>query len=153
MNTKIHAYFVFSSAVILFVTGAAKLFSALGAAQALDQPDSLLSLSHRHIFMIMGGLELGLSAFLLMSRNPKMQLALVAWLATNLLVYRIGLWWISAPDLCNCLGNLNQYLPVSPRILNVAALTALGWLLVGSYTLMITGRRDHPAEVCPEPVS
>jgi hypothetical protein len=150
---KPQAFFIFSAAVILFITGAAKLFTALGAAGALDQPDSLLILSHRHIFLLMSGLELGLSAFLLMGRNTKMQLALVAWLATNFLMYRIGLWWIGAPDLCNCLGNLNQYLPVSPRILNAAALVALGWLLVGSCTLMITGRRDSPVEVCPEPVS
>ena len=77
---------------------------------------------------------------------------LIAWLATNFLAYRIILWWMGAPNLCNCLGSLNQYLPVSPRVLNIAAFTALGWLLVGSYGLMIIERRNRPAEVYAEPV-
>jgi hypothetical protein len=150
MNNRIQARFVDSVAVILFITGATKFISALGAAQTLDEPDSLLILSHRHIFFLMSALELGLSAYLLMGRNTKMKLALVAWLATNFLVYRIGLWWMGAPNLCNCLGNLDQFLPLSPLFLNIAALASLGWLLAGSYALMIIEWCNRPAEVCVE---
>jgi hypothetical protein len=150
MNNRIQACFVQSAAVILFITGAAKFISALGAAESLDQPDSLLILTHRHIFFLMSGLELGLSAYLLMGGNTKLKLALLAWLATNFLVFRIGLWWMGAPNLCNCLGNLDQFLPLSPGILNFGAFAALGWLLIGSYALMIIEWRNRPAEVCAE---
>jgi len=106
MNKKIQERFIYSAAVILFITGAAKLVSSLGAAETLDHPDSLLILSHRHILLLLSMVELGLSAFFLLGRNAKMKIALIAWLATNFLMYRVGLWWMGAPNLCNCLGNL-----------------------------------------------
>jgi hypothetical protein len=152
MSRRLQSPFLHSAAVILFLTGMAKLFSVLGTAAALEEPDALLGLSHRHIFILLGGLELALSAFLLMGRSPQVKLALVAWLATNFLVYRLGLWSMGAPNLCNCLGNLNDYLPVSPRTLNAAAFAALGWLLAGSYTFLIAAWRNRPVEVCPEPL-
>jgi hypothetical protein len=152
MNNRIQSRFIYSAAIILFITGAAKLISAFGAAQVLDQADSLLILKHRYVLFFMSGTELGLSAFLLMGRNSKIKLSLIAWLGTNFLMYRIGLWWMSAPNLCNCLGNLNEYLPISPRILNLVAFTALGWLLIGSYALMILGWRNRPVEVRLKPI-
>jgi hypothetical protein len=47
MNNRIQSRFIYSAAIILFITGAAKLISAFGAAQVLDQADSLLILKHR----------------------------------------------------------------------------------------------------------
>jgi hypothetical protein len=82
-----------------------------------------------------------------MGRSLNLKLALVAWLATNFLSYRIGLWWMSAPNLCNCLGNLNQYLSVSPRVLNAAGFAALGWMLIGSYALMLAEWGDRPVKI------
>ena len=153
MIKRIQSFFIYSAAIILFIAAAAKLLSATGSAQALDASDSVLYLSHRHIFLLAGGLELVMSAFLLMSRKAKTQLALIAWLAANFLVYRIGLWWMGAPNLCNCLGNLDDYLPISPEVLNATALASLTWLLIGSWTFLILGRRKQPVEVLPEIIS
>ena len=149
MAKRTQNIFIFSAAIILFIAAAAKMLSATGSAQALDAPDSVLSLSHRHLFLLEGGLELVLSAFLLMSRNSKTQTALIAWLATNFLVYRLGLWWMGAPNLCNCLGNLDDYLPLSPRFINAVAYASLAWLLIGSWTFLLFGRKQ-PMEVSPE---
>ena len=150
MIRRFQGIFIYSAAIILFIAAAAKLLSATGSAQALDASDSVLYLSHRHLFLLEGGLELVMSAFLLMSRNSKTQTALIAWLATNFLVYRLGLWWMGAPNLCNCLGNLDDYLPLSPRFINAVAYASLAWLLIGSWMLLMLGRRKQPMEVCPE---
>ena len=93
MNKRIQNNFIYSAAIIFFVTAAAKIFSATGTAQALSYPDQFISLTNRQIFYTMGGVELVISAFLLMkNEGQKIKLCLIAWLATNFLVYRAGLW-------------------------------------------------------------
>ena len=141
MNRKFQNNFIYSAAVIFFVTAAAKIFSATGTAQALSYPDQLVPLTNRQAFYMAGGVELIISAFLLMkSEGQKIKLCLIAWFATNLLVYRAGLWWEGAPNLCDCLGSLNEKLPISPRTVNYVMLAALAWLLLGSCLLLIFDR-------------
>lgn len=144
MNRKIQDNFIYSAVVILFVTAAAKIFSATGTVQALSYPDPLLPLPHRQVFYMVGGIELIISAFLLMkNEGQRIKLTLIAWLATNFLIYRAGLWWSSAPNLCDCLGNLNEKLPISPRTINFVMLAVLVWLLLGSYLLLILDHFGH----------
>jgi glucose dehydrogenase len=138
MNKKIQDGFIYSVAVILFVTAAAKIFSAAGTAEVLSYPDPLVHLPNRQVFYMMGGMELIISAFLLMkTEGQRIKLALIAWLATVFLAYRAGLWWQGDPNLCDCLGNLNEKLPISPRTTNCVMLAVLAWLLAGSYLLLI----------------
>lgn len=134
LNRKISDWFIFSAAVILFITAAAKIFASFGTADALNTADPLLPLSNRNVFLLAGLIELALSAFLLVQDgNQRMKLSLTAWLATNYLVYRIGVWWIGAPTFCDCLGNLNSELSISPRVIYPVMLAVLVWLLAGSY--------------------
>jgi hypothetical protein len=150
MNKKAQERFIYSAAIIFFVTATAKLLSTRSTALALDVHDPILLLTHRHVFYLIGGIELGLSAFLLMGQNQRMKLALTAWLATNFLVYRIGLWWGDEPNLCNCLGNLAGYVPLSPWVVNAAAFAALSWLVIGSYLFLLLdwlhGRRKASSQ-------
>jgi len=84
MSRKTGDYFVFSAAVILFVTAAATVFSATGSAGTLAYHDPLIPLANRQVFLLAGGLELLISAFLSMNyENQRINLALIAWLAEN----------------------------------------------------------------------
>jgi len=136
---KFQDKFLFVSAILLFMAGAAKLLSAMGKASALAVPDPLLSISNRNLFLAMGSLELALSAFLLVSQADQWRVMLIAWLATNFIAYRAGLWWMGEPNLCNCLGDLSGYVALPPRILNDAALVMLAWLTLGSYGFLLLG--------------
>jgi hypothetical protein len=154
MNKKIQNNFIYSAAVIFFVTAGAKIFSVTGTAQALNYPDQLIPFTNRQMFYAAGGVELIISAFLLMkNEGQKIKLCLVAWFATNLLVYRAGLWWEGAPNLCDCLGSLNEKLPISPRTVNYVMLSALVWLLLGSFLLLIFGRFGSQIISNAKPVS
>jgi hypothetical protein len=138
MNDRMRDGFIFSVAIILFITAAAKLFSAPGTAVALDSMDPILPLSNRWLFYLAGGIELLISGFLLIkTRGHRIKLTLIAWLATDYLVYRAGLWWSGSPNLCDCLGDLNDRLSISPRILNRFTLAALIWLSAGSGLFLI----------------
>jgi hypothetical protein len=130
-------YFPYSAAVILFFMAMVELCGAMSAARILDQPDPLLPLSNRLVLVLVGMLELLLSAYLLMGRYGWAKPGLTAWLTTNLLVYRLGLWRAGAPNFSDCVGNFNEWLPISPRVLHVIMVAALGLLIIGSYTFLI----------------
>ena len=154
MIKALQTNFIYSVAVILFITAAAKLFATTGTGQALNYPDPILPLANRQMFFLMAGIELIVSAFLLVKNDGRLlKLALIACLATNLLGYRAGLWWEGAPDLCNCLGNLNDRLSISTRTLNFIMGAVLAWLLGGSYLLIILNRFDHTQLPAPRVVN
>jgi hypothetical protein len=129
---KLEAWFFYFTAVILFVTALTKLFGAMGITAFLAQPDPLLPLSNRQMMILLGSMELFLSAFLLLGRGNCLKHGLTAWMAANFLVYRLGLWWLGGANLCNCLGNINHLLPVAPRVLNEILYAIIGFMLIGS---------------------
>ena len=106
MHKRIQEHFIFSVAILLFVA-AGFLFSTALTSQTLvlDRPDPFLLLSTRVLFYIIGGLQLLLSAFLLMSRTTLINLFLITWGAGMSLLYGFGMAHYQEPDLFVCLGN------------------------------------------------
>lgn len=152
MSRRVEEYFLYSAAVILFFTAMVELSGAIGAAQILDEPDPLLLLSNRLVLALVGVLELLLSAYLLLGQYGWAKPGLTAWLATNLLVYRLGVWRAGAPNFSDCVGNFNEWLPVSPRILHVIMVAALGFLIIGSYTFLIMNWSSNRKSVKKKPL-
>ena len=133
---KTAGFYTISAGVILVVTGAAKIVSGLGKARVLDLADPLLFLPVRHVLLIVGVLELLIGAFLLLTSDPWSKLPVVGWLATNFLLYRLGLLWVGAYKPCNCLGTVADALPL-PRVAVLwATNAAFLYLLLGSYFLL-----------------
>jgi hypothetical protein len=62
---------------------------------------------------------------------------LVAWMSTNFVVYRLGLWWLNWKSPCSCLGNLTAALHISPQAADNIMKVLLACLLIGSYGLLI----------------
>lgn len=132
MTERVAAYFVKASGVLLLVTAAAKLISSLGTAHALEVDDPLMGIPYRFIFLVGGVLELavGLMCF---SKNVKLASLLVAWLATNFLLYRVGLIMIHYHGFCPCLGSLAGQIHLSTRTYNELMMVVFLYLFVGSY--------------------
>ena len=86
--------------------------------------------------MIVGVVELVIAVNSFFSRRYILSAGLVAWLATNFVVYRIGLGWIDWEMPCNCLGNLTDALHVSPQLADNIMKGVLAYLLIGSYGLL-----------------
>jgi len=108
-------WFLRAAGVALGVTGLAKAFSAFGPARALDLADPLLGIPFRHLMLLVGLAELFIAFFCLFTDKQKLSLLAVAWLSTNFLVYRLGLWSIGWHQPCGCLGNLTSLLQYLPR--------------------------------------
>jgi len=130
-------WFVWSAGILFAITGLAKVFSATGSARALDVADPIIGIPFRHLLLAVGLLELFIAFFCLFTDKRQFSLLAVAWLATNFVVYRVGLWWIGWHRPCGCLGNLTDLLGISPHTADTIMKIVLVYLLVGSYGLLL----------------
>jgi len=129
-------FFTVSSGGLLLVTAAAKLISSSGTAEVLQLGDPLLVLPFKHVLWIVGVLELIVARACFIEKREWLQAGLIAWLATNFMLYRLGLLLIGYHKPCACLGNLIDALHVSPETADTAAKLILGYLLLGSYATL-----------------
>lgn len=130
------AWFNLSAAAVLILTGAAKVWSAFGRIKLLDIADPITGIAFGHLMLAVGVLELVIAGICLFGKSHKLSLGLIAWLATNFVVYRCGLWWVGWKKPCSCLGNLTDALHLSPQLANNIMKVILAYLLIGSYGLL-----------------
>jgi hypothetical protein len=143
--------FVFSAGGVLLITGLAKVLSALGRAQVLEQDDPIFGISFRYLMFSVGVIELFISAICILTTKQNLSLGLVALLSTNFLGYRMGLLWIGYHGPCSCLGNLTDAIHLPPKMADSIMKLILAYLLVGSYAMLfclwkqnlLLNHRDH----------
>jgi len=129
-------WFRLSAGVIFSITGMAKVWSAWGGALILQRLDPIFDVEFGHLMIATGILELAVAAICLLSKSKTTATVAVAWLATGLLVYRLGLWWIGWQRPCSCLGNLTDALHIPPGFAENMMKCLLAYLLIGSYAIL-----------------
>jgi hypothetical protein len=133
----------------LALTGLAKAISAVGPARALDVADPLIGIPFRQLLLVVGLVELLIAFFCLFTDRRRFNLLAVAWLSTNFLVYRLGLWLIGWHRPCGCMGTLSDVLHLSPRAADNIMKGVLAFLLLGSYGLLYREYRQRKAQHPP----
>jgi len=136
MQHKLIRIFIYSAGLLLLTTSIAKLVSANGSARILQNIDPILSISFGHVFVIVGVFELIVTAVCFFSNRVGLQAGLIAWLATNFLIYRLGLFLVGYHKPCSCLGNLTDALHIPPQTANTVMKIILAYLLIGSYATL-----------------
>jgi hypothetical protein len=121
----------------LALTGLAKAFSAIGSARALDLPDPLIGTPFRQLLLLVGLIELLIAFFCLFTDKRRVGLLAVAWLSSNFLVYRLGLWFIGWHHPCACMGSLTGVLHLSDNAADNIMKGVLAYLLIGSYGILL----------------
>jgi len=142
-NETIPVWFIRSAVAILAVFGTAKIWSAFGGTKVLAAIDPITQMQFGHLMFVVGVAELGVAGVCLFSKSQKVSLALVAWLSTAFLTYRLGLWWIGWARPCSCMGNLTDSLHLSPETADIIVKATLTYLLTGSYGLLFWRRWMH----------
>lgn len=135
LNTLVAA-FLCSAAAILFLTGIAKIWSAFGGMKALLAPDPITGVFFGHLMLAAGIVEMMASLLCVFSKSTRLQIFVIAWLATSFVVYRCGLWLAGWHKPCSCLGNLSDGLHISPQTADTAMKIVLAYLLIGSYATL-----------------
>ena len=95
MNFKTIRIFICSAGIVLLIAAIAKFISGAGSAQILERNDPILYISFRHVFWMVGALELAVALICLFGRQFRLQAGLLAWLATNFILYRLGLLFVN----------------------------------------------------------
>jgi hypothetical protein len=128
--------FIHSSGVLLLITAIAKIISATGGARVMLIPDPIIGISYRYLLIMVGLAELMVAIILLFGQRVNLKIILLAWLSTNILVYRIGLIWVGFKKPCGCLGTLTDALHISPTVADSIMKIVLAYLLIGSYAAL-----------------
>src|SRR5437899_2786769 len=152
-RSEIAKLFILMAGAILAVTGAAKVWSPLGGAKLLAVRDPIIGIQFGHLMLTVGLGEIAVALVCFFSKRQTLPLGLVAWISTNFVVYRLGLWWMGWHRPCSCLGNLTDALHISPQLADNVMKGVLAYLLIGSYAVLLyqwqLGRRS-PVEAGDE---
>ncbi len=121
----------------MIATGIAKVWSGLGNSKFLAVVDPIIGIKFGHLMLAVGVAEIAIALVCFFSNRQTLALGLVAWMSTNFVVYRLGLWWMDWHRPCNCLGNLTDALHLSPQTADNIMKVLLAYLLIGSYGLLV----------------
>jgi len=145
-STPTERRFLTSAAVILALTGGAKLVSAMGTAQALEAPEPITGISFGWAMIGTGVVEIIVALICLVPWNIAPRLAALAWISSNFLAYRTGLWIIGWRKPCSCLGTLTESIHLNPEAADHLMKIVLAYLFAGSVGLWIARRaRSRPS--------
>jgi hypothetical protein len=103
--------------------------------------DPLVGLPFRQLFLLVGLAELLIAFFCMLTDRRKLSVWLVAWISTNFLVYRLGLWFLGWHHPCACMGSLAGMLHLSDQAADNIMKGVLAYLLIGSYGILLWQRR------------
>jgi hypothetical protein len=143
-------FFIGSAAVILLLTGVAKIISALTGGDVLQTYDPVFGITYGHLLWLVGTIELIIGAVCFRGQRLRLQANLVLSLALAFLAYRIGMQWVDAPKFCSCLGTFTGILHIAPITADYAMKVVLAYLLVGSGITLFLISRQKPAAHSPE---
>lgn len=142
-HERLQKLFSMSVGVILAITGVVKVWSAMGDAKILQSVDPIFSLRFGQLLLAVGILELLVAAICIFGKTRLLVNNAIAWLSTNLLAYRLALWWVDWRHPCPCLGGLADAIHISPQTANLTMKIVLAYLLVGSYASLFSRYRQR----------
>jgi hypothetical protein len=136
---KLVRSFVYSAGAILLVAAFGRFLIATGNERGLSRPDPVLGIPLRDAVIIVGGLELVTALICLFGKNIRLQIAWLAWLATNFIVFQIGLFWMHCRLQAACIGSLTDPLNLSSGTTGLVMEFMPIYLVFGSFAALIWG--------------
>jgi hypothetical protein len=137
MEPKWIRRFILSVGGILLAAALIRFIIATGSAQSLSLPEPMLGIPLRYAVVLVGGFELTVALICLFGKKTGLQVGLLAWLATNFLVYWIGLFWMQCQLQGTCLGSLTDPLHLSRGVTGFVMQFLPLALLLGSYAALL----------------
>ncbi len=125
LKTGMTRFFFATSALLLCVTGMAKIVSAMGHDRILHTAEPLFGVSYRQLFWIVGVIEFNIGLLCFFNKQNVLRAAILTSLSAQFIVYRVGMWWLNVKTPCNCLGTLTGVLHIRPAIAD----TVLKWII------------------------
>jgi len=147
MQSKSIRFFNYSAGGLLLAVAVALFFSSRVGADIILPRDPIFAISTRYLFWILGGMCLGVALFTLSGEPTFMRAMMIAWLATNLAVYRLGCLWYGGHRLGGYLGSFSDAFGLSTATAGIMAEVLLSYLVFGSYFVMVCLWRQNRRDV------
>jgi hypothetical protein len=149
-DVDLQRFFFVSAALLLFLTGLTKLYSATDIAKILSLNDPIFSIPNRLLMAIIGVLEITIAGYLLRARpvrSYQRHALLLVWLSGNFIGYRMATS-LTGFHPCPCLGTLSAKLPLSPKHVDqLLTGIVLYWFLGSALILRLAAlRKEATAE-------
>lgn len=110
--------------------------------------DMVFNLPLPVLFWTLGGMLLIAALLCLFGRQTNLQLTIVLWLAINLFVYRIGLYYMGAKGgVQGYLGEMGDVFGLSIGTMSVLLMVAMWYLVIGSVLAMTLARVSEKARI------
>ena len=129
--------FIYSAGAILLAAALERILVATGDAQSLSLPEPVMGIPLRYALLIAGAFELVVALICLFGRKTSLQLGWLAWLATNYMVYRIGLFTMHCHQQGTCVGSLTDPLHLAHGTTGIIISLIPVYLLFGSCVSLI----------------
>lgn len=137
LQPKLTGAFLQSAATLLVACATALILGNI-AGNGLAQPhDILLGISIRNLFWILIGCGLVVALYCIFGKIVRLKLALVSWLALNLILYRLGLHWMGAQGIGGYVGNLARSFHLASDVTSQLMQLCVLYLFVGSAGFLI----------------
>jgi hypothetical protein len=144
VQLKVVRYFADSAGALLAGLAAALFVTNLATANLVQPRDAILLVSMRTIFWMAGGVALSVALICLFGKQPGLKTTLVLWLAFNLFVYRIGLFWNgNGRTPRGYLGNVADAFGVVPDTAYWLLKAICLYLLIGSLASLLLIWREN----------
>jgi len=79
-RSALATWFILSAAVVLVITGAAKVWTAFAPTKVLAVADPITGVSFGHLLLAVGVVELVIASICLFAKSQTLKLGLIAWL-------------------------------------------------------------------------
>ena len=100
--------FIYSAGAILLAAALERFLVATGQTPVLTFPEPVMGVPLRYAVLLVGAFELAVALVCLFGRQTGLQLGWLAWMATNYVVYRIGLLTMGMHHQATCIGSLTD---------------------------------------------
>jgi len=130
-------YFIPIAGVILLAAALTRFLIATGSAQVLALPDPMLGIPLRYAVLAVGAFELVVALICLFGRRIGIQTGWLAWLATNYVVFWIGLFSMHIHPQATCVGSLTDPLHLSRGLTGLIVQLLPFGVMLGSYAALL----------------
>ena len=123
---------------VLLLTGVLKLLASQSELAYLQEANSVFPhLTNKLVYVLAGILEIGSAFWILFSPKATSRAAVLLWVGSLLIIYRVGLHLTGATEPCSCLGGAIDGIKVSTVVINRWLKGFLAYCVIGSMYFLI----------------
>jgi DNA-directed RNA polymerase subunit RPC12/RpoP len=147
VQSKLIQYFISSVTALLGAFAAALFLCNIANAKLVEPREPLFALPTSTLFWILGMEAVTVALACVYMRSSRFKLGVVLWFAATVAIFRLGLQWQGAHNLCGYTASLAQTFGLSNGFAMTLLNLLFSYLFMGSAALLLWDCLARPEEV------